>query len=235
MKFYRKQRYTYWSNSRPVSFVREKLLGITKPKYASMEGWNKYEEDFKKSYPIFHWMLEEAPDHLQNILMFPIDIVHSIRVYVRNVMGNTHVLDGGLEKGQWYDLDHRISRCLFGELEKYIEKEKGLDHHVWEMSLVNNESMGYTKDHPEYGQPTRQALAAKEQQRVYEWWKANKDRDFMEESGWSTMCNSKTFMLERSEEDAIILEKLKELEEKYQQEEEDMLIALIKIKGSLWS
>lgn len=152
-------------------------------------------------------LAERTIDKLQDIVMFPSDLFYSIRIYFKNSKGNTHVLDGGLDKGQWYDLTYRIPYCLFSELEKFIEKEKGLETHEWEKTLVFNEDWGVKPDDEKYGKLTPQALAAIEQDAIYSWWKENKgkkDVDF-------------------------------ENEEDYLKQEEEMLIRLIKIRGSLWS
>ena len=152
-------------------------------------------------------LAERIIDKLQDIVMFPSDLIYSIRIYFKNSKGNTHVLDGGLEKGQWYDLTGRIPLCLFNELEKFIEKEKGLETHEWEMKLTYDEDWGVESDNPKYGTLTPQALAAIEQNEIWKWWKANKDRkdiDF-------------------------------ENEEDYLKQEEEMLIRLIKIRNSLWT
>jgi hypothetical protein len=154
-------------------------------------------------------LIERIIDKLQDVVMFPSDLSYSIRIYFKNSKGNTHVLDGGLEKGQWYDLTYRIPHCLFSELEKFIEKEKekGLETHEWEKTLTLDEDWGVKPDDEKYGKLTHQALAAIEQQEIYDWWKANKDRDYT------------------SLED----------EDVYNTKEEEMLIRLIKIRGSLWT
>lgn len=144
---------------------------------------------------------------LQNIVMFPRDLIYSIRIYFKNSKGNTHVLDGGLEKSQWYDLTYRIPHCLFSELEKFIEKEKGLEIHEWEKTLTFDESWGCKEGDEKYGKETHQALAAIEQQEIYDWWKSTKDREY---TTWDD-------------------------EEAHSAKEEEMLIRLIKIRGSLWT
>lgn len=75
------------------------------------------------------------------------------------------------------------------------------------MKLTYDEDWGVESDNLKYGTLTPQALAAIEQNEIWKWWKANKDRkdvDF-------------------------------ENEEDYLKQEEEMLIRLIKIRGSLWS
>ena len=139
--------------------------------------------------------------------MFPSDLYHSIRIYFNNSKGNTHVLDGGLEKGQWYDLTYRIPHCLFFELDKFITQEKGLETHEWEKNLTYNEDWGILPDHPKYGLLTDQAKGAIEQDEIWNWWKGNKDKEFVD------------------------LDK----ESAYIEKETEMLVRLIKIRNSLWT
>jgi hypothetical protein len=199
-KFHRRTRFNYWSDSKLVHLLINK----------------KPEE--KNSYSSVANMLEalrSSEDHvvekiagrLQNIIMFPSDLYHSIRIYLKNSKGNTHVLDGGLEKGQWHDLCYRIPHCLFFELDKYITQEKGLENHKWEMDLTFDEGWGILPDHPKYGLLTDQAKAAIEQNEIWGWWKENKDKEFVD-----------------LDEETAYIEK-----------ETEMLIRLIKIRNSLWT
>lgn len=199
MKFYKRTRYPYWSNTKLLSWMLPKEskqpLTFEKLKEQLDSGINPTPK------------LERFIDKFQDIVMFPSDLIYSIRIYLKNSKGNTHVLNGGLNRGEWYDLVYRIPHCLFSELEKFIEVEKGLDVHEWEKTLTFNEDWGVKPDNEKYGKLTHQALAAIEQDEIYQWWKENKgkkDVDF-------------------------------ENEETYLKQEEGMLIRLIKIRGSLWT
>lgn len=174
MKLHKRTRINYWSNAKVFSWMlpeeskqpftfeklREQMAAGINPRPAT----------------------ERVIDTLQDTVMFPLDLIHSIRIYFKNSKGNTHVLDGGLDKGQWYDLTYRIPQCLFYELEKFIEQEKGLDVLEWEKGLVFDEVWGVKSDHPKWGTFTPQALSAIEQELIYLWWKANKDHDFDDEN-----------------------------------------------------
>lgn len=198
MKFYKQYRNSYWSDSKVFSWMLPEKTKQPKSFTVSEMLTRIYTKD-----PL----IERIIDKLQDIILFPSDLIYSVKIYLKNSKGNSHVLDGGLEKGQWYDLTYRIPYCLFSELEKFIEKEKGLETHEWEKTLVFNEDWGVKPDDEKYGKLTPQALAAIEQDEVYSWWKENKvkkDVDF-------------------------------ENEDKYLEQEEGMLIRLIKIRGSLWS
>ena len=198
-KFHKRTRMSYWSQSNLVAWMMPEELNQPK----SFTNMDEMMACLNTKDPL----AERIIDKLQDIVMFPSDLIYSIRIYFKNSKGNTHVLDGGLEKGQWYDLTYRIPHCLFNELEKFIEKEKGLETHEWEKTLTFNEDWGVKPDDEKYGKLTHQALAAIEQDAIYSWWKENKgkkDVDF-------------------------------ENEDKYLEQEEEMLIRLIKIRNSLWT
>lgn len=199
-KFYRRSRFSYWSDSKLVNLLIKKKKE-EKKSYSSvadmLEAIRSNEDHF----------IEKVADRLQNICMFPSDLYHSIRIYFKNSKSNTHVLDGGLEKGQWYDLTYRIPHCLFFELDKFITQEKGLKDHAWEKTLTYDEGYGIGPDHELYGKLTDQAVAAIEQDEIWNFWKEIKDKEFVD-----------------LDEGAAYIEK-----------ETEMLIRLIKIRGSLWS
>lgn len=198
MKFYKRTRYPYWSNTKVFSWMlpEESTQPFTFAKLREQldSGINPTP------------LIERIIDNLQDVVMFPLDLVYSIKIYFKNSKGNTHVLDGGLVKGQWYDLNHRISHCLFYELEKFIEKEKGLEVHEWEKTLTFSEDWGVKPTDEKYGMLTHQALAAIEQDEIYQWWKSNKDEDYKGRE-----------------------------EDEFQAKEGEMLIRLIKIRNSLWT
>lgn len=166
MKFHKQRRSVYWSTTKVFS-------------------WMYPQKEQKKFYTIDELivdletkdpLLERVIDKFQDIVMFPLDLVHSVRIHIKNSKGNTHVLSAGLDKGQWYDLTYRIPVCLFTELEKFIEQEKGIETHEWEMKLTLDENWGIKPDHPKYGKLAPQALNAIEQNEIYLWWKSNKEK-----------------------------------------------------------
>lgn len=199
-KIHKRARMNYWSCAEWVSKFQKE------PKITIIHNEDELTTYFNKKTPL----IEIIIDKIQDTVMFPGDFIYSVKCYFNNLKSSTHVLSGSLERGQWCDLDYRIGHCLFSELEKFILKEKGLETHEWEKTLVKDEDWGLSKEDPSYGQPTEQALAAVEQEVIWNWWKANKDyhdRDFVS-----------------LEED-----------DKYKEQETEMLIRLIKIRGSLWS
>lgn len=199
MKFYKRTRYPYWSNTKLFSW----MLPEESKQPFTFEKLKEQLDSGINPTPL----IERVIDKLQDIIMSPSDLIYSIRIHSKNSKGNTHVLDGGLNRGGWYDLTYRIPHCLFSELEKFIEVEKGLDVHEWEKTLVFNEDWGVKPDNEKYGKLTHQALAAIEQDEIYTWWKANKNREY---TTW-------------------------EDEEAYEKKEEEMLIRLVRIYRSLWT
>lgn len=201
-KFHRHSRFNYWSDSKLVRWL-DKTPPHKPIILKTEEEIDNFLDSLSHKVPFF----ENVADKLQDICMFPSDLYHSIRIYFKNSKCNTHVLDGGLEKGQWYDLTYRISHCLFFELDKFITQEKGLETHEWEKNAVLDEEWGVGPDSPHYGTKPKQSLDAIEQDEIWNFWKENKDKEFVD-----------------LDEEAAYIEK-----------ETEMLIRLIKIRNSLWS
>lgn len=166
MKFHKQRRSVYWSGTKIFSW----MLPDTQPFTFDM-----LKEQIATGIDRTP-LLERIIDKFQDIVMFPFDLIYSVKIHIKNSKGNTHVLSGGLERGQWYDLAYRIPVCLFTELEKFIEQEKGLEMHQWEMDLRYYEEYGIDSNNPKYGKLTDQAIAAIEQNEIYLWCKANKDK-----------------------------------------------------------
>lgn len=129
--------------------------------------------------------------------------------------------------------------------------EAGLAHLKWEMSLTNEcewASADEKSTDASCGLPTSQAVAAKEQYELYNWWKNTRPLrpDPMDASGWSDYCKAMDakygdlgWMEERNEQEQtaskLALDKTNEIEEMYDHEDEEMLIRLIRIRRSLWT
>jgi hypothetical protein len=127
--------------------------------------------------------------------------------------------------------------------------EAGADHLKWAMSLVAGENWGYKEGEKGFGEPTHQALAAKEIYDLYTWWKEvypNRP-DPYDASGWTEYCEAsrianggklslggdKSPELKKKSDQAHKL--LRKIEAAYLKEDEQMMIRLIKIRDSLWT
>lgn len=127
--------------------------------------------------------------------------------------------------------------------------EAGLEHLKWEMTLTSDYEWlpkCERRQQPGYNTPTPQALDAKEVFELYTWWKATRPSrpDPSDASGWSDYCEKRhkdieSLFEDRSEEERaesrIILDKMSAIEKTYAQEDEAMMIRLIKLRHSLWT
>jgi len=124
----------------------------------------------------------------------------------------------------------------------------GIAHLQWAAGLRQDESWGINPGDTDYGKPTRQAEDAQEILELYTWWtEVYPNRpDPYEASGWSAWCESRRdhrefllgFESESSAEQAHsdrMLKQLREMEQTYEQEDEAMMIRLIRVRGALWT
>lgn len=130
--------------------------------------------------------------------------------------------------------------------------QAGLDNLKWQSELVWREGEGFEPGDPNIGQPTYQAEKAIEILALYKWWKEvypNRP-DPHDASGWSEYCerkralnpdNSMSIFSNKGETEELrkfgneALQRTTEIEQAYEQEDEEMLIRLIKVRNSLWT
>jgi hypothetical protein len=124
--------------------------------------------------------------------------------------------------------------------------QAGLDHLDWAMTLTNTDWC--EPDHKDYGKPTGQAIRAREIKELYTWWTTvyparPEPHDI---SGWSEYCEKKrdlndgrlfgskeTVELKKQGNQALKLST--KIEKQYADEDEAMMIRLIKARESLWT
>jgi hypothetical protein len=115
--------------------------------------------------------------------------------------------------------------------------EAGMSHLVWASGLKDDN-----------GGFTQQALNAKEIIDLYVWWKHIRPKrpDPMDASGWSDVCEQRRkkngddiFWDDNDPQDVAdsrtALDKCHELEQQYENEDEEMMIRLIKVRHGLWT
>ena len=126
--------------------------------------------------------------------------------------------------------------------------EAGLEHLAWEMSLTTDDSWGLKEGDKGFGDPTWQAVNAKEIVELYTWWTVTyRNRpEPHEASGWSEYCEktrevndgrllgSKTTPELKKLGDKVH-DTLHKIEKQYKDEDTEMLIRLIKVRDSLWT
>lgn len=121
--------------------------------------------------------------------------------------------------------------------------QAGLDHLEWASKLTDAE----WKDEGDTSEPklTRQATNAIEIMTLYKWWKERPSRpDPYEASGWTAFCVKRegkgfSFLEDKNKADQResnrILNKLRKMEQRYEQEDEKMMIRLVKVRQALWT
>jgi len=124
--------------------------------------------------------------------------------------------------------------------------EAGLEYLEWAKTLTNEEFLDEGEKH--LAEPTYQAKAAIEMLELYHWWKnvyPNRP-DPHDASGWTAYCDMRRTkgyhlldMEDKTPEEAEMcrtaLDKSNEIEKAYNDEDEAMMIRLIKIRESLWT
>ena len=123
--------------------------------------------------------------------------------------------------------------------------EAGIEQLEWAASLTVDETWGLNPGDKGYGEPTAQALAAKETLRLYNWWKHVRPArpDIYDVTGWSEYCKSRgdnIFNLANEskaerKKSSRMLNSIRKLEDQYDSEDTEMLIALVKIRKYLWT
>ena len=126
--------------------------------------------------------------------------------------------------------------------------DAGIEYLVWASGLKVDESMGLSKGDDGYGEPTGQAITAKETLELYRWWKVERPKrpDPMDAGGWSEYCEQRRAkghdffdMDDKTPEEAAqsktALDRTHEIEAAQEKEDEEMMIRLIKIRQGLWT
>lgn len=126
--------------------------------------------------------------------------------------------------------------------------QAGLDHLEWEMTLRDEIYNHETKETIQTDEPTRQAISAKETYELYNWWKNVRPlrQDPYDAAGLKEFeaslppCADEERLIQRGtpEQEAQRMEiykKVGEIEQQYTQEDQDMLIRVIKLSPALWT
>lgn len=129
---------------------------------------------------------------------------------------------------------------------QWRSEEAAMAYLAWAKTLTNAEFLDEDKKHEAV--PTAQAESAKEIEILYKWWKYERPArpDPYEVSGWSAICDRRreAYPDELLPEDTTKEEKaetrksldvLRDLEAKYEAEDEEMMIRLIKVRHGLWT
>ncbi len=238
-----RSRLYHWNCSRFADLIR----GTKKPLGLEWKEWDKWHESARKKHPYRYWIAEEGLDKLQDLFMFPVDVYHSVEVYIRNrFIDKIQYLRTGLKPGEYYDLDHRILYGLFNELVLFVEMElahltrwdqskdyrfkngrsieAAYDYFEWACNIKYDENyMCYPGD-PDYGTLTDQSKNMIKVKELYEWWTKERQNRVNPHDVIKKQTHGKHYY-----------RLIDEMERGYEQIDTDKLIELIKIRGSLWT
>jgi len=254
-----------YANEWKIFVYLRKRFGVDKPFALEWGEWEKWDARLKKEKPMAFFLTETIPDFIDDVARYIPTPIDDIRYYCRNrFYRKTHVLPTGFKPGEYHDLDERILHGIMNGLVDYVEvelayksrwckteesktakwrngrcPELGLAHLAWEMTL-DDASL------EEYERSTSQAEAAREVKEIYDWWKFTRPArpDAHDVSGWSALCEEKRAdggnMFDRGDADyqersRKSLEIVRKIEKEYEDEDQEMLIRVIKRRRSLWT
>lgn len=124
-----RSRWNYWSCSPFADWLR----GTNKPQWGTMEEWDDWHKESKKSYKFRYWLAEEGLDKIQDFVNFIPDLTLDALYYINNRwIDKRHYLRTGLEPGQWHEFESRALHGLFTELVNFVEIQAAWHHVVWD-------------------------------------------------------------------------------------------------------
>lgn len=245
-----RSRWHHWNCGGLAHWLQRTLGMVPKPSSATGQGWNEWRDANRKSHPITYWITEELFNGLQDVVYFPHDVYINFYNKFRNAfVTKTHIIPTNLKIGGWYDCDTRIVKGLFALLIEFVEQEKAnmqrWSHSGEEPKTNREDGMTYLDWEISLGEESKsQAASAEEIKEIYLWVKDVRPNrpDPDDVTGWSDHCANRgdnLFLEEKTEEDKNkvkkILADLHALEQKYKDEDTEMLIRIIKIRESMWT
>jgi hypothetical protein len=233
------------------------------PSAASMEEWSEIHKKDKESHPLLYWIDQTLMTYLSVKKMQLNDIKYWFMYRFSNAH-KYHLVRTGLQP-DYYENDKRILHANFNILKEYIEIEQANKQYHWgnESKSTTGKEAGvkrldwetelrFTDDElpagdPRIGNLTPQAISAREIRKLYFWWiderparqdphdvfpcTYEKESDSTDE--WMGIWGARTD--EEKKADRVRFESIRKLEDKYEAEDTNMLIRLMRIRKNMWS
>ena len=121
----------YWSCTKFADWIRGTKKGGAK----TAEGWDEWNTAAQMKHNFRYWLAEEALDHIQDFVTWPIRKIYDIKYYINNRwVTRTHSLTAhrkDIKPGDWCDVGNRFLPCLFNELRDFVEVELAWWHIAW--------------------------------------------------------------------------------------------------------
>lgn len=246
-----------------AAWIRRKAGLPARPDMATSHEWKQWRIACKAKNQFVHWLIEDGFFSFKQGFMTPLTMCANIKHYISNrFISKTHMLKTDLKPGVWHDLDTRLLHGMFNELVEFVEVEEanmevycgdaegflpwyykclpkiitmffkfrsaeaGLHHLDWESQLTHDYGEHHTDDGN--GNLTHQALSAIEIKDMYTWWTTV--RPLRED-----LYASIDVLDDNFEFDSIPIDHIHNEEARREQEDEDMMIRLIKVRSSLWT
>lgn len=255
----RRNRYNYWSHSKLADFIR-RISGLSKPKSATMEQWSDWEDQSIATNKVAFWVVETLFDNLQNIVCYPGDVMHAIRVYYRNrFCDKIHYLKTGLTPGEWYEFDQRLLHGMFGALVDFVESECGyswgaktkpslwqkvVSYTTWTSITNKQQGIAELKDNIAVGNecPEQRATYQKIFD-LYMWWTIERPNrpdpydvaDYQLPKYDKKLSFSKMWKQFDNKDRKQKMEIVSRVERQYDEEDTQKMIELIEIRHSIWT
>ena len=125
------QHSNYWSCTAFADWIR----GTKKISTGTSEQWDAWNATAKIKHNFRYWLAEDALDHIQDFVTWPVRKLYDIKYYVNNRwVSRTHALTAharDIKPGQWQDVGDRFLPCLFNELVDFVEIEQAWSHIAW--------------------------------------------------------------------------------------------------------
>lgn len=159
---------------------------------------------------------------------FPVKHILRLKHYIRHILTTRcHLIRTGLPKGNWYDSDIRMLYGMMNLLTEFIEYEKPFEDIEWNSD--------------EFHKHARDEMIA-----IKSWWDNydNRKREIEDAlTAWHDAkfsgCSDDNWIERLNTRDTQdikdLSDKLHHLEADLSQEEEEMLIRLVKIRGYMWT
>ncbi len=249
------------------NWLRDHLLGET-PKSATMEEWAEIDQK-ERIKPFRYFIARTIPSWLSVKMMRLRDIRYWF-VYRLIPKHKYHLVETGL-KPNYHEIDTRMLHANFNMLKDFVEielahlhkmsiefkkdgsvwkgtdRQAGLAHLDWEISLVHKKDELLPKDYHLIGKLTSQAVAACKKKELYIWWVeerparidpwdelVKKDPDRSDNFYDNILKRSKRSKSEKAASRKANNAAFKQ-EEKFYEEDTRMLVLLMKVRKSMWS
>lgn len=240
-----------------------KYVGVEKPTSLSWANWQKWHDEHKAKHPIIHFLCEELPISVsvwkRRFITDPYwSIVH--RFHPKH---QYHVIKTNL-KPEYYDIDTLMLHGVMALVVRYVEGEHQISDpaksnywYAWVQAAEDDDQkrqalkeQGIEETWEHELMPQHQIDCILTVDEVYQWWKDDypnrKDDLFDRDDDFDPLMffgNGEEHD-EKMKEDpkySLYLEwkehcaRSRALEEKWRQEEQDMLLKIIKIRSSMWT